>query len=96
MNLRTNSVYVSAGSSLAPDAPSKLFEMAPAPDAIGAVPGILTILKGGVSLAARLFDGIAEQRDRQAKEIVAYYGQDRWSDSLERQIGDAPGRGGSL
>ncbi len=41
------------------------------------------------SVFAKAFDGIAEQRQRQAEEIVDFYGQDRWSDSLERKIDDA-------
>ena len=43
----------------------------------------------GLSLVARIFDGIAEQRDRQAKQIVAFFEQDRQPDSLERQTDPA-------
>jgi hypothetical protein len=37
---------------------------------------------------ARFFEGIAAQRNREAKRIVDYYRQDCWSDSLERRIFD--------
>jgi hypothetical protein len=43
----------------------------------------------GLSLVARIFDGIAQQRERQAKQIVAFFGQERQPDSLERQIDPA-------
>jgi hypothetical protein len=50
---------------------------------------ISTIMRRGLSVVARIFDGIAEQRNRQAKEIVTFYGQDHCSDWLERKIEDA-------
>ncbi len=37
-------------------------------------------------LCSRLFEGMAALHDRRAKVIVDYYGQDRWSDSIEREI----------
>jgi hypothetical protein len=51
--------------------------------------GVLALMSRGLSMAARIFDGIAEQRDRQAKQIIAFFGQDRQPDLLERQIGPA-------
>jgi hypothetical protein len=60
-----------------------------AKDIFGIVPGILALIRSAFSVVATVFDGIADQRDRQAKQIIACYGQDRWSDSLEREIGDA-------
>jgi hypothetical protein len=52
-------------------------------------PGSLALQRCVFSAVAKTFDGIADQRDRQAKQIIAYYGYDRWSDALERKIGDA-------
>jgi hypothetical protein len=50
---------------------------------------ISKIVRSALRPIAKIFDAIAEQRDRQAKEIIARYGHDRWSDSIEREIGDA-------
>jgi hypothetical protein len=46
-----------------------------ASDILGIAPKILAVMGSGLSAAARIFDGIAEQRDRQAKQIIAYFGQ---------------------
>jgi hypothetical protein len=60
-----------------------------AKDIFGIASKILALLNRGLSMAAGIFDGIAEQRDRQAKQIVAFFGQDSQPDLLERQIGPA-------
>src|SRR3974390_2776410 len=93
MNTYPHSPYAAVGTSLAPGATAKLFEIAPAPRASGILSGILTLVRHGSSVILRMFDGIAEQRDRQAKEIIAFYTQDRQPDSFERQTGPAhPGK----
>jgi len=82
MNTCPHSHYAPAGSSHTPGATAKLFEIAPASRAGSIISGIWALLRHGSSVIIRIFDGIAEQRHRQAKEIVAYYGH-RQSDSLE-------------
>ena len=60
-------------------------------------PGFLALLRCVFSVVAKTFDGIAGQRDRQAKQIIACYGYDRCSDALERKIkGAAFGKGTRL
>jgi hypothetical protein len=81
--------FAPVGPSLAPSVAAEPFEIAPAPPARGIIRGILTFLRRRSSVIARMFDGIAEQRERQAKQIVAFFGQDREPDSLERQISPA-------
>jgi hypothetical protein len=55
-------------------------------DIFGIIPGFLALMSQGLSMVARIFDGIADQRDSQAKQIIAQYGQVNWSDGLERKI----------
>jgi hypothetical protein len=64
-----------------------------AQDTFGIIPGILSLMSRGVSMVARIFARIiADQRDRQAGEIIARYAQDRWSDWLERKVEDEASR----
>ena len=63
-------------------APSELARTTRSAESTGAIHGVL-------SMIAKVFNGIADQRDRQAKQIIAQYGQTSWSDWLERKIDDA-------
>ena len=45
-------------------------------DIFGITPGLLALINRGLSMIAKIFFGMAVQRDRQAKQIVAYFGQD--------------------
>jgi hypothetical protein len=48
----------------------------------------------GWRFVSGLFRGLARQRDVEASRIVQYYRQDRWSDSLEKDIERAKSRSG--
>jgi len=91
MNTDPNGIYAPSGlgRTLGATRLTETTESTRTKDIFGIIPGFLALIRGVFSVAAKIFDGIAGQRDHQAKQIVAYYGQDRWSDSLERQIGDA-------
>jgi hypothetical protein len=53
------------------------------------VPRFLALTSRGLSVVAKIFDGIVERRDPQAKQINALlHGHERVSDSLERKIED--------
>jgi hypothetical protein len=91
MNTDPNSIYAPSGLARTLGA-TRLTEAtgaARAKDIFGIAPGFLALTRSVFSVVAKIFAGIAEQRDHQAKQIIAYYGHDRWSDSLEREIGDA-------
>jgi hypothetical protein len=91
MNTDPNSIYASSGLARTLGA-TRLAETTgatPAKDTFGIAPGFLALMSRGLSVVAKIFDGIAERRDRQAKQINALlHGQDRLSDSLERKIED--------
>jgi hypothetical protein len=95
MNIYPNTNYASSGSAHTLGATS-LAGRAQATRAkyiFGITSAILRVMRRGLFVFARIFDGIAKQRDCQAKQIVAFYGQDRSPDSIEREIGTAhPGK----
>jgi hypothetical protein len=89
MNTNPNSLYAPLVLARTLSAP-RLAETAgatPAKDTFGIAPGFLALMSRGLSVAAKIFDGMAG--DRQTKEINAMLcGHDRVSDSLERKIED--------
>jgi hypothetical protein len=95
MNIYPNSIYARSG-------PARTLGAAwfagkargtRAKNIFGITSAILRVMRRGLFVFARIFDGIAKQRDCQAKQIVAFYGQDRSPDSIEREIGTAhPGK----
>jgi hypothetical protein len=89
MNTNLNSVYVSSGLARTLGAPrlAETTGATPAKDTFGIAPGFLALVNRGLSVVAKIFGGIAG--DRQTKEINAILcGHDRVSDSLERKIED--------
>jgi len=49
----------------------------------------------GWRFVSGFFRGLARQRDEEAARIVQYYRQDRWSDSLEKDIERVSTRSGN-
>jgi hypothetical protein len=50
------------------------------------------VVLSGWRFVSGFFRGLARQRDDEAARIVQYYRQDRWSDSLEKEIERAGAR----
>jgi hypothetical protein len=89
MNTAPNSICAPSGlaSTLGAARLAETTGATPAKDTFGIAIGFLARMSRGLSVAAKIFDGIAG--DRQTKQINAILcGQDRVSDSLERRIED--------